>query len=82
MGFGMKRTRSQIERLSEIRRWAEGLSELDLLVAQQYLEELRASVKSVIEENPNSSTKPEELVFRILSLVLLKLEILIQERRA
>jgi len=69
-----------MERLAEIRRWARGCSLLDLEVAGAYLEDLRKTCRRVIEDNPGSNTRPEELVYRMVSLLLLKLETLKSER--
>jgi len=70
-----------MERLAEIRKWAKNCSLLDLEVAGCYLESLRRTCKQIIEENPNSNTKPEELVYRMMSMLLMKLETLKIERR-
>lgn len=65
-----------MEKLLEIRKWAKGYTEFELQVTAEAFKNLKDSVKRVTEENPNSNTKPEALVYRISSLIVEKLEAL------
>ena len=65
-----------MEQLPQVNKWAEGYSKFELQVAIEGFNDHRELVKFTIDENPNSNTKPELLMHRTLSLLIMKLEAL------
>ncbi|MCL0058437.1 hypothetical protein M1O47_01940 [Dehalococcoidia bacterium] len=62
--------------LPQITRWADHYTKFELEVAIKYFEDLRDNCTQVIEENANSNTKSELIVYRITSLIITKLQAL------
>ena len=71
---------SNIKMKEEIRKQAKNCTHLDIIIAEEYLENWRADCAKVVIENPQSNTRAEQFLVKILNLIIMELNEIINAK--